>query len=167
MTTEERNKALIRRFVEAADTGDTTSLREFVSPDCVATDGRVRVPCGLSGMAEHIRAVRETYPDLRLTVERQVAEGEWVATQVTARGTHLGSWLGMAPTGKTVTLCAVNLDRIVDGRIVEHGGAANTFEALLEIGAIRPVGGFDPGTDPPAGSERPGGRKPSGDEVPG
>jgi predicted ester cyclase len=137
MTTEERNKDLIRRFVEAAEAGDTTDLREFVSPDCVVTDGNVRVPCGVSGMAEHIEAVRKTYPDLRLTVERQLAEGEWVATQVTACGTHLGSWLGMVPTGKTVTICAVNLDRIVDGLIVEHGGAADTFEALLEIGAIR------------------------------
>ncbi len=45
----------------------------------------------------------------------------------------------MAPTGKAVVITGVNVDRVVDGLIVEHGGAANTFEALLEIGAIRPV----------------------------
>jgi hypothetical protein len=79
--------------------------------------------------------VREIYPDLRLTVEQQIAEGEWVATRVTARGTHRGGvWLGMKPTGKSVEITAVNIDRVVDGRIVEHGGAANLLEPMLAIG---------------------------------
>ncbi len=66
-----------------------------------------------------------------------VAEGKWVVTRVTARGTQKGVWLGMRPTGKKVKITAVNIDRVVDGRIVEHGGAANLLEPLLEIGAIR------------------------------
>ena len=140
MSVTQQNKLLIRRFIEEiGNTGDVTHLDQFVSPECIATDGKVRVRCGAAGMADHVRAVRETYPDLHLTVGNQIAEGEWVATQVTARGTHLGSWLGMAPTGKPVVITGVNVDRVVDGLIVEHGGAANTFEALLEIGAIRPV----------------------------
>jgi hypothetical protein len=61
-------------------------------------------------------------------------------TQVTGKGTDMGSWLGMRPTGKAVEITAVNVDRVVGGRIVEHGGAANSLEALLEIGAIRVVG---------------------------
>lgn len=87
--------------------------------------------------------MRETYPDLRLTVERQIAEGEWVVTQLTMHGTHLGEWLGMKPTGKAVAMTAVNVDRVVDGRIVEHGGAANLLEPLLKIGAIKVVGDED------------------------
>jgi hypothetical protein len=43
----------------------------------------------------------------------------------------------MAPTGKVVEMTAVNLDRVIEGRIVEHGGAANLLEPLLEIGAIK------------------------------
>jgi predicted ester cyclase len=58
-------------------------------------------------------------------------------TRVTARGTHEGVWLGMRPTGKKVEMTGVNIDRVVDGLIVEHSGAANTLEPLLEIGAIR------------------------------
>ena len=62
-------------------------------------------------------------------------------TSVTARGTHRGgTWLGMRPTGKPVEITAVNIDRVVDGRIVEHGGAANLLEPLLAIGAIQVVG---------------------------
>lgn len=91
-----------------------------------------------AGRGEGTRArVRRTYPDLFLTVEQQIAEGEWVVTRVTARGTHEGVWLGMRPTGQNLEMTAVNIDRVVDGRIVEHGGAANLLEPFLEIGAIR------------------------------
>jgi predicted ester cyclase len=63
-----------------------------------------------------------------------------VVTCITARGTHKGSWLGIKPTGKPVVFTGVNIDRVVDGRIVEHGGAANMLGPLLEIGAIKVVG---------------------------
>jgi predicted ester cyclase len=71
-----------------------------------------------------------------LTVEQQIAEAEWVVTRVTMRGTHRGEWQGIKPTGKPVEITAVNIDRVVRGRIVEHGGAANVLGPLLEIGAI-------------------------------
>jgi predicted ester cyclase len=68
-----------------------------------------------------------------------VAEGEWVATQITARGTHSGEWLGIAPTGKRLVFTGVNVDRIVNGLMIEHGGAANMLDTLLEAGAVCPV----------------------------
>jgi predicted ester cyclase len=75
-----------------------------------------------------------------VTVEQQIAEGEWVATRITARGTHSGTWLGMTPTGRRVVITGVNIDRVVNGRIVEHGGAANLLDPLLAIGAIQVTG---------------------------
>lgn len=97
----------------------------------------VREVVGVEGCKAHILGVRQTYPDLHVAIERQIAEGEWVATCITAAGTHAGSWLGIRPTGKRVAFTGVNADRVVDGRIVEHGGAANLFGPLLEIGAIK------------------------------
>jgi predicted ester cyclase len=79
-----------------------------------------------------------------VTVGQQVAEGEWVVTRVTGRGTHLGAWLGMEPTGKAVEITEVNIDRVVDGRIVEHGGVADLLGALLAMGAIRWVAPENP-----------------------
>jgi predicted ester cyclase len=134
----EQNKSLVRRYYEeVVNTGDVDRLTEFVSHDFVEVHGGQRHPVGLAGAKEHVVGVRETYPDLHLTVERQIAEGEWVATCVTARGTHRGVWLRMRPTGKRLEMTAVNIDRVVDGRIVEHGGAANLLEPFLEIGALR------------------------------
>lgn len=102
-------------------------------------DGK-RYCVGIQGAADHITGVRKTYPDLHLTIDRQIAEGEWVATCITARGTHMGEWMGIAPTGKQVVFTGVNIDRVVNGRIVEHGGAANVLGPLLDIGTVRVVG---------------------------
>lgn len=134
------NKELVRRFIEeVVNTGDVGAMAEYVSADCVETDGKLRVVSGIEGMQQHVLGVRATYADLHLTIERQIAEGEWVVTQITARGMHTGEWLGIAPTGRPVVITGVNVDRIVNGRIVEHGGAANMLDALLEIDAVRPV----------------------------
>lgn len=134
----ESNKSLIRRYYEeVVNSCDLERVAEFVSPDYEEVYNNVRHKVGIDGAKEHLTGVRKTYPDLHLTIERQIAEGEWVVTQITARGTHKGVWLGMRPTGKKVEISGVNIDRVVDGLIVEHGGAANTFEALLEIGAIK------------------------------
>jgi len=58
------------------------------------------------------------------------------------QGTHLGCWLGLESSGKTVEISGVNVDRLENGLIVEHGGAANTLDALLESGILEvPLGG--------------------------
>jgi predicted ester cyclase len=131
------NKLLVRRYIEAViNTGDVDRIEEFIGTEYVEVYEGKRYPIGVKGAKEHILGVRQTYPDLALTVERQIAEGEWVATCITARGTHQGVWLGLKPTGKVVTYTGVNINRVVDGRIVEHGGAANLLEPLLGIGAV-------------------------------
>ena len=137
----EMNKLVTRRFLkEVVNTGNVERLAEFISPDCRETNDPTGQAVGLDSMRAHVLGARPTYPDLHITVEQQIAEGDWVATRITAHGTHTGQWLGIKPTGKRVVITGVNLDRVVDGHIVEHGGAANMFEAFLSIGAIQPVG---------------------------
>ena len=138
---EEDNKRLIRRYIEeVVNTGDVEMLAEFIGPNYVEIYNNVKYESGLEGAKQHILGGRETYSGLHLTIEKQIAEGDWVVTQVTARGTHQGTWLGIKPTGKAVEFTCVNVDKVVDGRIVEHGGAANMLEPLLAIDAVRVVG---------------------------
>lgn len=134
----EANKALVRRYIEEMVNAGSVEGAEEVFDPCVAElmDGK-RYEVGIAGMKEHILGVRQTYPDLHLTIDLQIAEGEWVATCITARGTHLGEWLGIKPTGKVLEYTGVNVDRIVNGRLVEHGGAANMLGPMLEAGLIR------------------------------
>jgi predicted ester cyclase len=140
----EKNKAIIRRYYEEfVNTGKVDGIEEFISQDYTEVHDGQRRQIGIEGPKRHIIGVRRTYPDLHLSIDQQIAEGEWVATCITARGTHLGSWMGIKPTNKPVAFTGVNVDRVVGGRIVEHGGAANVLGPLLEIGAIKVVGPED------------------------
>ncbi len=143
--TDAANKHLVRRYYEeVVSTGDVDRIADFIAPDYAEVYRNVRYPLGLDGARAHVLGVRRTDPDLRLSVGEQIAEGDRVVSQVTMRGTHRGEWMGIRPTGKLLEVTSVNVDRVVDGRIVEHGGAANLLEPLLEAGAIRVVG---PGDD--------------------
>ncbi len=136
----ETNKSIVRRYYEeVGNTGNLDGIAEFISEEYTEAYNGERQTVGIEGAKAHIIGVRRTFPDLHLTIERQIAEDDWVVTCVTARGTHMGTWLGMKPTGKGVAITAVNVDRVVGGRIVEHGGAANMLESLLEIGAVMVV----------------------------
>ena len=121
------------------NTGDIDRIPEFISSDYVENYNGIRTECGTRGAEAHIVGVRETFSDLTLTVERQIAEGEWVVSQVIARGVHTGNWMEMKPTGKAVEISVVNVDKVIDGKIVEHGGAANMLESLMHIGAVKVV----------------------------
>ena len=141
---EEDNKQLIRRYIEEViNTGNIKMLPEFIGPDYVEIYNNVKYESGLEGAKEHILGARQTYSDLHLTIEKQIAEGDWVVTQVTARGTHNGTWMGIKPTGKDIEFTCVNIDKVVNSRIVEHGGAADMLLPLLATGAIRVVGSED------------------------
>jgi predicted ester cyclase len=144
MSSIDQNKLLVRRYyAEVVNTGDVDRIPEFVSSDYVENYNGTRNECGIEGAKAHIQAVRSTFADLNLTVEQQVAEGGWVVSQVTARGFHTGEWMEMKPTGKAVEIRVVNVDRIINGKIAEHGGAANMLESLLLIGAVKVVGPAD------------------------
>jgi predicted ester cyclase len=141
------NKLLVRKYIDdVINTGNVIEIEKYVSSDYTEIFDGKRYPMGIDGAKEHIIGVRQTYPDLLVTIERQIAEGDYVATCITARGTHRGAWLGIAPTGKTVSYTGVNIDKVVDGRITEHGGAANLLGPLLEIGAVRVVGPDESGS---------------------
>jgi predicted ester cyclase len=86
---------------------------------------------GPGGIKRYVTAYRTAFPDIRLTVEDQLAEDAKVATRWTARGTHLGEFLGLAPTGDEVTVSGIEFDRIIDGRIDEAWVGYHPFAAQV------------------------------------
>ena len=135
MTSESQNKLLARRFLdEVVNTGAVDRLSDFLAPEYVAPLLGI---AGIEQAREHILTFRHCYPDMVVTVEGQVAEGDIVATWYVIRGTHLGAFAGVPATGKKITLRAVNVQRIRGGRVVEHWGGSNSLEALLELGLVR------------------------------
>jgi predicted ester cyclase len=136
----ENNKVIVRKYIEEViNTGNTDNIENYISPDYTEVFEGKRYEIGIDGAKEHIKGVRNTYNNLHLIIENQIAEGDWVVTCLTAKGIHKGEWLGIKPTGKLVSFTGVNVDKVICGKIVEHGGAANLLNSLLEIGAIRTV----------------------------
>jgi steroid delta-isomerase-like uncharacterized protein len=135
---ESENKRLARRLLEeVVNTGAVDRLAEFFAPDCSTPHAKIE---GFAGFREHLLAYHRCYPDLFVTVDGQVAEKDTVVTWWTMRGTHSGEWGGIRPTHKQIVLRGVNIQRIREGRIVEHSGGSNALEALLELGIVRWAG---------------------------
>ena len=76
------------------------------------------------------------FPDLTSTVEQQTVDGEWVTTRATMRGTHLGAFMGIAPTGKAVEIMHIGLDQVVEGQVVEHFSVSDWLRALITFEVI-------------------------------
>jgi len=131
------NKTIIRQYIERIEnTGDVSNIREFISEDYSEVYEGERYPIGIQGAIDHVLGVRRVFPDLNLTIENQISEDEWVVTTYSVTGTFKDEWFGMKPTGKPITFTGVNVDRIKNGKIIEHGGAVNMFDPLLKAGVI-------------------------------
>jgi steroid delta-isomerase-like uncharacterized protein len=90
----------------------------------------------LEGTKQLFSMYLDAFPDVQITVDDLIAEGDRVAARFTGQGTHKGPFMGLPPTGKPFTLTAIDILRIVDGKIVEHWGEADTLGLLQQLGAI-------------------------------
>jgi len=134
------NMRKIKHFYEHVTSNNLIDeISEYIAENCIVRIGDKIFPVGIEGMKQHMIEVRKTYPDLKMTIIRQYNDGDTVISEFIMEGTHLGEWLGMKPTGKKLRMTGVDIDRLIDGKIVEHGGAVNTFEALFEEGIIKPA----------------------------
>lgn len=137
---ELENKVIARRFIEEViNTGNTDNISDFIDINYKDHNDKENDITGIDGAKAHIHAVRSTYPDLIVSIEQQISEGDIVVSHIVGRATHSGEWLGMKPTNKPITIHGVNIDKFKDNKILEHWGMANSLEALLEIGAF-PIG---------------------------
>ena len=133
----EDNKALIRRFYEEVwDQGNTDFAFEVFAEDYVRHDFRATEalpgPAGQKKIADDFRAA---FPDLRVAVDLIVGEDDFVVGRWTATGTHLGSWAGVEPSGKRMTLSAANIFRFENGKVVEIWNHRDDLGLLEQLGA--------------------------------
>ena len=131
--TQEKNKALVRRFLEAQAKGNLNVIDEVLTPHFVDHD---RLPGQAPDREGYKRAIAEyhaAFSNVRFLVEDQVAEGEKVVSRFIVRATHdLGELMGVAPTGSEVTYKAMAIHRIVGGKIVEEWAEGSNISAVME-----------------------------------
>ena len=135
-----KRKDIVKHFYEVVVSNNLLDeLPQYIAEDCTVTVGESKVCIGVDGMRHHLLAVRETYPDYTMKIIRQFEDEETIISEFIMKGTHSGEFLGITPTNKVIEITGVDVDKVVDGKIVEHGGATNTFDAFMKNGLIKPV----------------------------
>ena len=87
----------------------------------------------LARQIARITEIRRAFPDLEMTIEQQVAEGPWVATRVTYRGTHTGEFSGIPATGRRIEYAGTAMDRLENGKVVEMRHTVNMHLLMRQI----------------------------------
>ncbi len=140
MSTED-NKATSRRFYEAVINQKQLAVLDEVAGDNYHShDFPPGLPPGREGLKIFISVFHAAFPDGHLTIDQMIAERDTVATRLTFHGTHTGEFQGIAPTGKKVTIPAMDMARFEGGKLVEHWGGPNQMSLLQQLGVIPSMG---------------------------
>ena len=133
----EVNKALVRRGIEeTVNKGNFSVVDEILSTDYVYREPTVGEKRGRAGFRELVTMYRNAFPDVKLTIDEQIAEGDKVVTRWSATGTHRGELFGTAPTGKQVRVQGIIVSRIANGKIVEETEVYDALGMLRQLGAV-------------------------------
>ena len=136
MSTEE-NKNLALRFIEEViNQGKLSTLDELITADAADHSLPPGLPPGREGVKLFLGMIRAAFPDIHETVEDIIAEWDTVVTRTTWRGTHQGAFLGIAPTGKQVSVSGIDISRVASGKFVEHWQSADNLGLLQQLGVV-------------------------------
>jgi steroid delta-isomerase-like uncharacterized protein len=140
MSVEDNNAAVQRMGEEVFNQGNLDVLDELVAQDVVDHDPTPGQASGREGIKPFVSTLRTAFPDLQLAVENMVAEGDYVAFNYTINGTHQGEFMGIEPTGKQVSVRAMEMVRIAGGQMVDRWGNTDQLGLLDQLGALPPIG---------------------------
>lgn len=135
----EENKANARRAVaEFWNKGNMALFDEFWATNYVNHDPSNPEVRDFNGFKKWVIAVRNAFPDLNITIEDIIAEGNKVVTRWTFSGTHKGEFGEIPPTGKQVTMTGITIDRIADDKVVESWWNGDDLGMMQQLGVIPP-----------------------------
>jgi steroid delta-isomerase-like uncharacterized protein len=133
----ETNRVVARRFGEEVwGRGDVQAAEEVLAEDFIEHNPVAGQGPGREGHKQVLKEWRSAFPDLTITVDDLLADGDLVGLRWTADATHRGELMGMPATGRRVTLTGIDILRIVDGRIVERWSEFNNTGMLQQLGAL-------------------------------
>ncbi|MGD9093188.1 MAG: ester cyclase [Anaerolineales bacterium] len=134
----EQNKALFRRMVEEVfNRGNIDLVDEFLAPDFIEREELPPgVPPGREGVKQLTSMLRSAFPDFKATIDDMIAEGDKVVVRMTWRGTHKGEFMGIPPTGKSVSFGVIDITRFAGDKFVEHWGIMDSTSMMQQLGAV-------------------------------
>lgn len=131
----DQQKALVRRWIEDGFNGRNQNVVNEVFAEGLVVNGQ---PIGREGLRKSMSRHLTGFPDLHVTINDVMAEGDKVAIWYTVQGTHRGEFDGVRPTDKPVSWTGVDLFRIGGGRIVEARFLSDALGLLRQLGAVPP-----------------------------
>ncbi|MBI4672180.1 MAG: ester cyclase [Chloroflexi bacterium] len=136
----EELKALARGWYDAMTkafaTGDMNALDAFIVADFVEHNPSPGQGPGLAGLKQLFAGFQSAFPDMNISAEDVIAEGDKVAARFVMRGMNTGSFAGMPATGKQVTVEGIDILRVEGGKIVEHWGQYDQLGMMQQLGAV-------------------------------
>jgi predicted ester cyclase len=146
---EAQNKATMEKINKAFETGDVSDVTSLVAAEAIDhSDPNSKQ--GPEGLKETIQMFRTAFPDLKITTNTIVAEGDMVTCYTTMTGTNTGSFMGQAPTNKQIKVDGVDIVRFKDGKAVERWGVNDSYTMMTQLGMLPP-----PGSNPAQMAEAP------------
>jgi steroid delta-isomerase-like uncharacterized protein len=135
----EANKALLRRGWESAGGGDLDGLAEMYTEDVLYQGSAGEEVQGREAVAEMVSGYLSAFPDLTITVDGMLAEGDRVFSRVRIRGTNTGELFGMPSTGKPVDIRWMFSEaRIADGKVAEEWEVFDRMDMMEQLGHVAP-----------------------------
>lgn len=128
------NKAIVLQFLDSWNRRDFDSMKQRWAPDLVhhARSGTY----GPERVSYLMESFMKAFPDLKFTVENIIADGDFVATRMTARATHQQKFMDLPATGKPITCSVMGLVRLANGLIAEHWNTMDELNLLQQLGLV-------------------------------
>ena len=138
MQQENDNAQFIRRwFEEVWNKGRMDAIEEMCLPNAIGHgQAQHKVDVGLQEFKQFARSLRSAFPDIRVTIHETLAQGDKVLARWTAVMVHRGAFLGIAPTGRTVEVTGMSLQRIANGKIAEAWDNWDQLGLMVQIGGV-------------------------------
>jgi steroid delta-isomerase-like uncharacterized protein len=137
---ETTNKATFRRWLDVTNKGDwelmSKTIDEVFDPDVLMSTPLPIEATGAQAIKEVFATLYRAFPDLHITAEDLIEEGDKLVARQTVTGTHRGEYMGLAPTGKPLTYNEIFIFRFEKGRIAETWGVVDVLSQMRQLGLI-------------------------------
>ena len=139
MSTEQNKTNFKRLYDEVFNQGNLEVAEELIAPNVIEHQRQPGITPDAAGpelVKQIARFFRSAFPDLYISVNDLVAEGDRVVARVTISGTHQGEMMGIPPTGKRVEIGSIDIIRFEAGKAVEHWGETDVMAMMQQLGVV-------------------------------
>ncbi len=134
----EQNKKIAERLPAEISKGNMAVFDEVIDPQAVEHAAPPGMPPTVESTKQFFAAFHAAFPDLKYTIEDEIAEGDYVVQRVTGTGTMKGAFQGMPLSGKSATWSEMHIVRFANGKVVEHWANVDQIGMLTQLGFIQP-----------------------------